>query len=391
MIRAHKIALNPAPRQEHQFRCAAGCARFAWNWALSEWQQQYEAGEKPNEAALRKHLNAIKREQYPWMLESTKNAPQQAVKNLGTAFKNFFEKRAKYPRFKKKGIHDSFRADGGPGTFEMDGRKVRLPVIGWIKTREALRFEGRLMSATISRRAQRWYVSIQVEIKDKPIVRKSHGTVGIDLGITHLATFSTGEHVEGPKPLKVALKRLRMLNKSLSRKKKGSANRDKARMKLARQHARISDIRSDALHKLTTDLVNRFDVIVIEDLNVRGMVKNRCLSRAITDMGFGDFRAKLEYKAGWYGSKVIVADRWFPSSKICSACGCVMDKLLLSVRRWTCPECGFEADRDLNAAINLENLAGSSPVTACRQAGAGSGIRTGAKLAFGQEPNHCHN
>ncbi len=389
MIRAHKIALSPTTEQEHQFRCAVGCARFAWNYALAEWQRQYKAGEKPSSNSLDKQFNAAKRKQFPWMYESTKNAPQQAIKNLGTAFEDFFKKRSRYPRFKKKGIRDSFRAANGTGTFAVDKRKVRLPKIGWVKMREAVRFEGKLLSATVSRRAQRWYVSIQVEIEDAPIVRKSHGTVGVDLGIKHLATLSTGEQIEGPRPLRAALGRLRMLSKSVSRKKKGSANRAKAREKLARQHARVSDIRADALHKLTTNLVRRFDVIVIEDLNVRGMAKNRRLSRAILDMGFGEFRRQLGYKTEQGGAKVLVADRWFPSSKTCSACGYVMEKLPLSVRQWTCPKCGTVHDRDGNASQNLKNLAASSAVTACRLGSSGPNVRAGTKLPIGQEPNQA--
>jgi len=374
LIRAHKIRLDPNDKQATGFAKAAGCARFAWNYALNEWQRQYAAGEKPSEISLRKQLNAVKREQYPWMLDSTKTAPQQTIKNLGVAFKNFFEKRAKYPRFKKKGIRDSFRADNGPDTFETDGKKIRLPKIGWIRMREALRFEGRLLSATVSRRAQRWYVSIQVEVEDKPIVRKNHGTVGVDLGISHLATLSTGEHIEGLKPLKAALVRLRRLNKLLSRKKKGSQNRQKAKMKLARQHARIADIRNDALHKLTTDLVRRFDVIVIEDLNVRGMMKNRHLSRAISDMGFFEFRRQLGYKGPLFGSEIVVYPRFKPSSKECADCGYVVEKMPLSIREWDCPSCGVVHDRDVNAAKVLENWAASSAVSACGEERSGAQI-----------------
>jgi putative transposase len=379
--------LAPNDKQATGFARAAGCARFAWNYALSEWQRQYSAGEKPSEISLRKQLNAAKQAQYPWMLESTKNAPQQAIKNLGVAFKNFFEKRAKYPRFKKKGIHDSFRADNGPGTFETDGKRIRLPKIGWVRTRETLRFEGRLLSATVSRCAQRWYVSIQVEVEDVPVVRKNHGTVGVDLGISHLATLSTGEHIDGPKPLKAALVRLRTLSKAVSRKKKGSRNRCKAVAKLARQHARVSDVRNDFLHKLTTDLVRRFNVIVVEDLNVRGMVKNRHLSRAISDMGFFEFRRQLGYKGPLFGSEILVYPRFKPSSKECSDCGFVLEKLPLSVREWDCPSCGVVHDRDVNAAVNLRNMAASSAVTACCPGSAGPTRKRRTKLLVGQEIN----
>jgi putative transposase len=387
MIRSHKIALDPNNRQATAFARAAGCARFAWNFALAEWQRQYAAGEKPSEGCLRKQLNAAKRIQYPWMLESTKNAPQQAIRNLGVAFKNFFEKRARYPRFKKKGIHDSFRADNGPGTFEVGEKKIRFPKIGWVRIRESLRFQGRLISATVSRRAQRWYVSVQVEVEDKPVVRKNHGTVGVDLGISHLATLSTGEHIDGPKPLKAALMRLRRLNKSLSRKHKGSKNRQKTKMKLARQYAKVADIRNDVLHKLTTDLVRRFDTIVIEDLNVSGMVKNRRLSRAISDMGFFEFRRQLGYKGPMFGSEILVYPRFKLSSKECSDCGYVIEKLPLSVREWDCSTCGVVHDRDENAAKVLENWAASSAVTACRLGSAGSTRERRMKLPIGQESN----
>lgn len=388
MIRSHKIALDPTDKQRTAFAKAAGCARFAWNWALAEWKRQHEAGEKPSEGSLRKQLNAVKSEQYPWMYESTKVAPAQSIMNLGAAFKNFFEKRARYPRFKKKGIHESFRAsNNGRGTFEIDGQKIRLPRIGWIRMFESLRFEGRLLSATVSRRAQRWYVSVQVEVEDKPVVRKNHGTVGVDLGINHLATLSTGEHIDGPKPLKAAQRRLRMLNKAVSRKKKGSKNRQKAVAKLARQHARVSDVRNDFLHKLTTDLVRRFDTIVIEDLNVRGMVKNRHLSRAILDMGFFEFRRQLGYKGPMFGSEIVVYPRFKPSSKECSDCGYVIESMPLSVREWTCPSCGVVHDRDENAAKVLENWAASSAVTACRLGSAGPSRKRRAKLPIGQEPN----
>ena len=385
MIKTHKIALDPNDCQLTAFKKAAGCARFAYNWALTEWKAQYIAGKKPNESALYRGLNRIKRTEFPWMLESYKRVPQQAIANLNTAFVNFFKKRAGYPRYKKKGLHDSFRADNGPGTFKVAGNKIRLPKIGWVRMREPLRFQGKLLSATVSRRAQRWYVSVLVEVQEAPFVRKNHGTVGVDLGVKTLATLSTGEHIEGPKPLKAALKRLRLLSKSVSRKKKGSKNREKAKAKLAKQHARVYFIRQDALHKLTSDLVERFDTIVIEDLNVHGMLRNRHLSRAISDMGFFEFRRQLTYKASWYGAQLVVADRWFPSSKTCSTCGTIQEKLPLSVRSWTCPDCGAVHNRDVNAAINLKNLAGSFPVSACRPGSSGSLRKKRTKLLVGQE------
>lgn len=386
MIIAHKIALDPNNAQATYFARAAGTARFAYNWALAEWQRQYAAWKqdnslpKPSQAALRRQLNAIKREQFPWMLEVTKNAPQMAIIQLGEAFKNFFAGRAKYPKFRKKGVHDRFTLTNDQ--FSIDGSCIRIPHLGWVRMRESLRFAGKIMSATISRVADRWFVSITVDTEDPPKSRaENQGAVGVDLGVAALATLSTGETITGPKPHKALLDRLRRLSRSLSRKQKGSSNRRKAKAKLARLHARIANIRSDALHKLTTEITRRFHTIGIEDLNVRGMAKNRHLARSIADMGFFEFRRQLEYKATMRGGVVAVADRWFASSKTCSACGSVQEALPLSVRQWICPDCGTRHDRDLNAAINLKNMAVSSTVSACGEEGAGRARKSTVKPA----------
>jgi putative transposase len=389
MILAHKIALDPNVEQAVYFARACGTARFAWNWALSEWQRQYKEGGKPSEAALRKQLNTAKREQFPWMLEVTKVAPQQAIKNLGAAFKRFFEGKSKYPRFKKKGIHDSFRAENGPGTFAFDEKRIKLPVVGWVKMREILRLEGKILSATVSRVADRWFVSVTVEVAHQVPARENQAVGGVDLGVKALATMSDGGAVEGPKALRSNLKKLRRLSRSLSRKVKGSANRRKAKAKIARLHARISNIRKDGLHKLTTELVNRFAVIGIEDLNVKGMMANGKLSRAVADMGFHEFRRQLGYKAAMAGTRIVVADRWSPSSKTCSDCGHVVPTLPLSVRDWVCPACGSVHDRDRNAAINLMNIAASSAVTACGAGSSDGGLAPVVKLsAMKQEFSH---
>jgi putative transposase len=386
MIIAHKIALDPNNAQATYFARAAGTARFAYNWALAEWQRQYAAWKqdnslpKPSQAALRRQLNAIKREQFPWMLDVTKNAPQMAIIQLGEAFRNFFAGRARYPKFRKKGVHDRFTLTNDQ--FSVEGSRIRIPHLGWVRMRESLRFAGKIMSATISRVADRWFVSITVDTEDPPKSRaENQGTVGVDLGVAALATLSTGETITGPKPHKALLDRLRRLSRSLSRKQKGSSNRRKARAKLARLHARIANIRSDALHKLTTEITRRFHTIGIEDLNVRGMAKNRRLARSIADMGFFEFRRQLEYKATMRGGVVVVADRWFASSKTCSACGSVQEAMPLSVRQWICPDCGTRHDRDLNAAINLKNMAVSSTVSACGEEGAGRARKSTVKPA----------
>ncbi|MCG5495026.1 RNA-guided endonuclease InsQ/TnpB family protein [Ectothiorhodospira variabilis] len=386
MIRAHRIALAPNNRQATYFARAAGTARFAYNWALAEWQCQYAAWKqdnslpKPSQAGLRRQLNAVKREQFPWMLEVTKTAPQMAIIQLGEAFRNFFAGRARYPKFRKKGVHDRFTLTNDQ--FRVEGSRIRIPNLGWVRMRESLRFAGKIMSATVSRVADRWFVSITVETEDPPRrPAENQGSVGVDLGVSALATLSTGDTITGPKAHTALLKRLRRVSRSLSRKQKGSSNRNKAKAKLARLHARIANIRQDALHKLTSDLTRRFHTIGIEDLNVRGMMANRHLARSIADMSFHECRRQLAYKADQRGGQVVVADRWFPSSKMCSVCGAVQKAMPLSTRQWICPDCGVHHDRDVNAARNLAHYAVSSTVSACGEEGAGSGRETGVKPA----------
>jgi putative transposase len=401
MILAHKIALDPNEEQTVYFARAAGTARFAWNWALVRWQQEYalwkeyRCGSKPSEVSLRRELNALKPHAFPWMLEVTKNAPQQAIKNLGAAFKNFFEGRTKYPRFKKKGLsRDSFRADPGPdklhlNAVEIDGRRIKLPVIGWVKMREAVRFIGKIKYAVVSRVANRWFVSLTIEIEHTPLVRETQVAGGVDLGVKVLATLSDGSSIEGPKSLRRNLKTLRRRSRALSRKVNGSANWRKSAARLARLHARIANVRRDALHKATTNIVGRFDVIGIEYLNVRGMMANSKFARAIVDAGMYEFRRQITYKAAMRGARVVVVSPWYPSSKTCSDCGHIYTGLKLSDREWTCDDCGVVHDRDHNAAINLMNMAASSAGTACGAGSSGLDLMIKTKLpAVKQEPMH---
>ena len=388
MYLAHRIRLDPNDVQATYLARAAGTARFAYNWALAEWKRQYEACKldpalpKPNETALRRQLNAIKREMFPWMLEVTKNAPQMAIQQLGCGFKNFFEGRAGYPKFRRKGRDDRFTLTNDQ--FSIKDKFIRIPKLGWLRMCEALRLSGKVVSASIKRVADRWYASIVVDTDASFLPpAENQGAVGVDLGVMALATLSTGEIVVGPKALRSLLARVKRLARSLSRKVKGSRNYAKAKIRLARLHAgspdrRIADIRRDGLHKLTTSITRRFQIIGIEDLNVKGMLGNRCLARLIADMGFGELRRQLEYKAAWCGGQVVVVDRWYPSSKTCSSCGHRLDMLELQVRRWRCPHCGALHDRDVNAAINLRNMAVSSTVAAC--GGAGSGLARKRKV-----------
>ncbi|MGA7748665.1 MAG: RNA-guided endonuclease TnpB family protein [Gallionella sp.] len=384
MLIAHRIALNPNKAQALYLARAAGTARFAFNWALGEWKRQaqewWESGKTapfPSEISLRKQFNAVKREQYPWTLEVSKCVVQEAIIDLGIAFRNYksVTHKGHYPTFKSKTKSSpSFCAANEAGTFRADGKRIKLPVVGWIRMRETVRFAGPLKRATVSRTAGRWFVSVLVDADNiKPIERPTvPRVVGVDLGVTTLAMLSTGEAAEGPKAHKNALARLRRANKAQARKVRGSANFKKAKARLAKLHARVANIRRDACHKLTHRLVHQFDRIGIEDLNVRGMVRNGHLARAISDAGFGEFRRMIEYKAKFYGATVVVADRFFPSSKTCSCCGVVADKMPLSVRAWTCEDCGATHDRDLNAARNLERMAGSLSVSACGDIRAGA-------------------
>jgi putative transposase len=385
MMLAHHIRLSPNNVQATGLSKAVGVARFAYNWALEEWQRQYELSKtnaalpKPNEAALRRQLNATKRSSFPWMLEVTKNAPQTAIMQLGQAFENFFAGRTRYPTFRKKGQDDRFTITNDQ--FRVEDKRIRIPKLGWVRMREALRYAGHIVSATISRHAGHWYASITVDTPDDPPLpqAENQGTVGVDLGITALATLSNGEKVAGPKALRTLLKKMRRLARSLSRKVKGSHNRARAKMKLAKLHARIANLRSDCLHKLTNDLTRRFHTIVIEDLNVKGMLKNHCLSRAIADMGFHEFRRQLTYKTARRGGTLIMADRWYPSSKLCSSCGYQMGTIDLGIREWVCSTCQAHHDRDVNAAINLKNLAVSFTVSACGEAGSGHACKRKVK------------
>jgi putative transposase len=394
MLIAHKIALDPNNEQATYFAKASGTARFAYNWALAEWRREHKEGGKPSEITLRKRLNAVKRDQFPWMFEVTKCAAQEAIINLGVGFANFLRdckkpkarRRFHYPKPNKKGAHDRFCAANEAGTFRCDGARIKLPVIGWVRMREALRFEGLAKYVTVSREGDRWFASILVETPEPKKLNQPCLAVGVDLGVKDFATLSKPLNDEtkfkGAKAHKGQLARLRRYNKALARKKKGSANRRKARIRLARLHATIGNVRKDYLHKLSTNIVRTFKVIGIEDLNVRGMSGNRCLARSIMDEGFRAFRSMIEYKAKLYGARVVVADRFFPSSKTCSHCHSVKQTLSLATRTFVCDDCGTSVDRDENASVNLEVLAASFAVSACGEARSGAVRKSRVKRAL---------
>lgn len=385
MIRAHKITLDPTVEQAIHLARAAGTARFAYNWALAEWRRQYEAGEKPSAAKLKAQWNGIRRIEFPWSLEVTKCASGQAIMNLGTAYGNYFRdlkkpkgaRKAGRPKFKKKGQNDSFALWNDQfevrAVFERFGKdrgEIRVPNLGWVRMREPLRIDGRVLGAVVSRDAGGWTISIQCEAPDTEQAHPQPGTVvGVDLGITSLMVLSRPlpdgrTKIENPKALRKRMRKIKRLSRRISRqeearkkrKAKTSRRMKRRRAVLAKVHWHVANIRRDAIHKATTAISENFETIVLEDLNVAGMVKNHNLASAVHDAAFGEVRRQFEYKTRMQGGCVKVADRFFASSKTCSACGCVVDKLPLSVREWACLECGTIHDRDKNAAINLESL-----------------------------------
>lgn len=363
MQRSHKIRLNPNNAQVTYFAKACGCSRFTYNWALAEWQKQYEAGEKPSAYGLKKQFNSLKHEQYPFVGEVTKWAVERSFFDLERAFKNFFRrvkqgKKPGYPKFKKKGQKDSFYISGS--VIQLNNNFIKIPKLGWVRMRESLRFTGNVQSAVISKRADQWFVAISVAVPDGAECDKNqvYSAVGVDLGIKTLATLSDGTIFENSRITKKFTKQLRRANKSLARKKKGSSNWRKQKLRLAKLHLRVANTRSDAVHKMTSFIANNYSNVCVEDLNTSGMLKNRKLSRTLADASFGEIIRQLEYKC----VRVHKVDRWFPSTKLCSNCGQLHD-MPLSKRTMKC-DCGVEIDRDLNAAQNLlrQGLPDSKPV-----------------------------
>lgn len=361
-----KLKLNNKQRTELLKHC--GVSRHAWNWGLALTKQildhnKVNPTEKikfPTAIDLHKWLVALVKSECPWYYECSKSAPQEALRALKTAWDRCFKKISGVPRFKKKGRHDSFTLEGAVKI--LGTNKIQVPKIGILKTYEQLP-QVKPKSVTISRTADRWYISFRIEV-EQVNTPKTIDVVGVDLGIKALATLSTGEVFTGAKSyrkLEAKLSRMQWLNRH---KQVGSANWKKAQARIARLHQRIASIRKDTLHKLTTYLAKNHGMVVIEDLNVSGMMANRKLAKAVQNMGFYEFRRQLEYKTKLYGSSLVVADRWMPSSKTCSNCKVKKEVLSLSERVFNCEHCGFSLDRDLNAAINLKNAV-SHTVSAC--------------------------
>ncbi len=387
--RAYKVELDPNRTQRVLLRKHAGAARFAWNWGLTRRIEEYQSTQRSSRAIEQhRQLNALKKTEYSWLYEVSKCAPQEALRDLDRAFDSFY-RRLKlkrqglckgpvgFPRFKsKKGNAGSFRLTGH---IRVESGRVRLPRLGWIRMKEYgyIPTDRHILSATGSEQAGRWFISILVE-EEISVAEATGASIGVDLGVSTLATCSDGRRFANPKPLRRHERRLKRLQRELTRRQKGGKNREKTRLKVARLYYRIGNIRRDALHKTTSAIVaktkpsqERPAVVTIEDLNVAGMTQDHYLAGAVADASLGEFRRQIEYKADWYGVRLVVADRFYPSSKRCSVCGCVKPYLRLSERVFVCEKCGAVLDRDVNAGRNLAQLSSTVSSTGTHACGEG--------------------
>jgi putative transposase len=378
--RAFKYRFYPTDAQAAELSRTFGCVRKVYNLALAARTQAWTRQERVNYNATSAMLTVWKKTEELAFLNEVSSVPlQQTLRHLQTAFTNFFGKRAKYPRFKSRKKSRKSAEYTTSGFRFRDGQltlaKMRDPLaVRWSRPLP----EGTSPSTvTVSQDAAgRWFVSMLCEDPTVQPLPATDTAVGIDVGLDHLLTLSTGEKISNPRHERRDRARLALARRRMAKKTKGSSNRNKARRKVAKVYARITDRRRDHLHQLSTRLVRENQTLVIEDLAVRNMVKNRSLARAISDAAWSEFRSMLEYKAAWYGRDVIAVDRWFPSSKLCSVCGTLASKMPLHAREWTC-DCGTAHDRDVNAAKNL--LAAGLAVTAC-----GAGVRPQRSSPGGQ-------
>ena len=362
MIRqkAYKFRLLPNLEQRIFFEKTFGCSRFIWNQMLADKIAHYkETGE-----SLR-NTPAQYKDEFPWLKEVDSLALANVQLNLNAAYKSFFQSGFGFPNFKSKKTAQSYKTNNNKnkGTIALLDGKVKLPKIGWVKVKAHRQIKGVIKSATISKTATgKYFISILCEEEIVPLP-KVNSNLGIDLGLENFAILSTGEKIENPKFLTSLSKKLAKEQKVLSRrgllaKKKGiklseSSNYQKQKLKVARLHEKIANQRKDFLHKLSTNLIKNHDVICIEDLASKNLMKNHHLAKAIGDVSWYEFVRQLRYKADWYGKKIVTISRWFPSSQLCSFCGENSGKKGLSIREWTCESCGTHHDRDINASLNI--------------------------------------
>jgi putative transposase len=364
VIVRYRFRFNPTEAQRCTLARVFGCCRYVYNWALKlrseAWVQQNGSLSYSHTSVL---LTALKsKPEHAWLREVSSVPTQQALRHLETAFVHFFAKRARFPTFKRKSGVQSAEYTRSAFKWDAGNHRLSLSGLGRLRVRWSREFTSHPSTVTVLKDAAgRYFVSLCLDEKPK-LLQPVGQVVGIDLGITALATLSSGEKIENPRPLRRLTRRLSRAQRALSRKQKGSKRRAAQRLKVSRLHARIADTRRDYLNKVTTDLIRRFDVIALEDLNVRGMVQNHALARTLSDAALGEFRRMLEYKAKGYGRELRFVDRFYPSSKQCSHCGEVRKDLPLGIREWDCSGCGSHHDRDLNAARNI--LAAGQAVSA---------------------------
>ncbi len=359
MLKAYRYRLYPTDEQVAFLSRQFGCVRYVYNWGLALATQTYQTqGQGFTRFQLDKRLTALKQE-LPWLREVAAQPLQQALVHLDKAFTRFFRKHKGYPRFKtKRGWQKASYPQGVK--VDWDQQRVFLPKLGWVRVVLSCRFDGRIKTVTVSRAPSgKHFVSLLIEDESQvpaPVPETEERAVGVDLGLHDYLTLSTGEKIPHPRWLEQELRRLRILQRRLAKKAKGSRNREKIRRQIARLQERVANRRQDFLHKLTTDLLRRFDTVCLEDLNVSGMVHNRALARRIAQSGWAEFRRQLEYKAQWHGKHVRVIGRFAPSSRLC-VCGYDNHDLTLADRQWDCPQCGRHHDRDVLAANNIKRFA----------------------------------
>ena len=356
-IRGYKYRAYPDSKQQEFFLKTFGSCRFVFNHYLELKQTQWKECHKSlNYAETSKDLSRHLKVENPWLRESDSIALQQTLRHLDKAYENFFKKRGGYPKFKSKRYSQSYRTMNVNDSIRISGDRIRIPKAGEIKIRNTREFDGRILSATVSLTSGgRYYITLQVE-EDRELLPNNGGETGLDAGLSVLYTDSDGNIVPNPKTLRKHEKKIARLQRRLSKKKKGSNNREKARKRLARELEKVSDIRKDYLHKVSYRLANENQVVCVEDLNVKGMMKNKRLAKSIGDVSWGEFYRMLEYKMADHGGKLVKVPRAFPSSQQCSCCGKKEPKVKdLFVRRWKCAACGAIHDRDVNAAVNILN------------------------------------